>query len=216
MSARNETYAEARATVLRLADEAFARHEITVEGAGRWLCRQPGEKGPWYWFRIIAAPGAVLMVGDVGTAVFECGDRDALRTFLRADRGYLLTKMTALSRCSGSREAFYPGDALAWANEQARADSEADGFEDAEGEDFGDDAHAPAWVATARALAAHGELNEHEWDRLVDEAGLDVDAHSVGRNHSRGALWAVEAFRCFARLYRTLPGNAFAGLELGQ
>jgi hypothetical protein len=204
-----ETYAETQTQIRRLAVDAFAKHEIAVEGAGRWRCKAPGTGN--YWFRITATAGGLLLQGDVGTAVFECYGPDALAVLTSADRGYLMTKMVALSRNDGGKDKFYAGDVLAFVNDWAK--SHADDFEDADGEDFGEDAHLPAWVGEVRSLAKYGDLHEHEWHRIVSESSdLDVDEHSVGRNPSEGALWAVEAVRCFARLRQRLPGNAFAGL----
>jgi hypothetical protein len=196
-----DTYKEARETVLRLAAEAFAKHEIAVEGTDRWLCRRP--KGDvwssYYWFRILIAPRTVVLLGDVGDAIFECSEYDAL-SWLRGtdERGYLLSKLHALSRCSGGQKKFYAGDALAWARESKTDEPKGSPWR--------------AFWSDVEGLNTVGDLNEHEWHEAIRTHGLDVDAHSVGQHPSEGALWAVEAVLCFRRLLATLPINAFAGL----
>lgn len=190
-----DTYKDARATVQRLAGKAFAGHGIKVDGAGRWLCRST-TVGWAYWFRIIVAPRTVVLIGDVGGAIFECSDSDAL-AWVRGvdDRDYLMGKLTALTRCSGERLKFYDGDALAWAREskdEPRGSSLRAFWSDVEG------------------LATVGDLNEHEWHEAVRDHGLDSDAHGAGLYPSEGAMWAVEAVLCFRRLLAMLPTNAFA------
>ncbi len=56
-----------------LAERAFASHVIaeSEESANcqRWLCESP--KGSEYWFAVTAAPGLLVVNGDVGTLVLE-------------------------------------------------------------------------------------------------------------------------------------------------
>jgi len=185
----SDTYKDARATVLELAGEAFKDHVLTPEGEDRWTCRRPGKSA--YWFRIVRAPGTLILLGDVGTAVFECYGPDSFAVLTSADWHYLLSKMTALSRNAGQKEKFYAGDALAYAREAASESPESKNWR--------------ALVNEVAQLDKWGDFNEHEWHKAIEAYGLDVDDHSAGRNYSEGALWAVEAVRCFARLIKNQP-----------
>lgn len=64
-----ETYERARRTVAHLAAKGFARHVITEEGEGRWLCHTPGTGV--YSFRVVTAPGTSWCSGTRRTR--SCG-----------------------------------------------------------------------------------------------------------------------------------------------
>lgn len=86
----------------RLADarsriaEDMRHHVLVSEGPGRWFAGRPQRSE--YHFRVIFAPGAVVMLGDIGELVLLPHDRDALAWLcgtLRDGRelGYPLSKI---------------------------------------------------------------------------------------------------------------------------
>lgn len=81
-----------KTTVDALAVEAFARHKLRSEGKGRWYCGRPGSG--LYHFRLITAPGCILLYGDIGQAILLCQAVDALAWLRKAisDRDYVLGK----------------------------------------------------------------------------------------------------------------------------
>jgi hypothetical protein len=194
----SDTRQEHEATIARLAAEAFASHQLTAEGEGRWLCAQP--KGPtraFHWFRVITAPYVVIVCGDLGDGIFECSDRDSLTWLRGASEGaYLRSKLRC---CDGGPTEFLPGEAVraarAWLTEV-----------DEDGKDH--DRHR-ALVSEAEQSLKWGDLHQWEWSRLVQDYGLDVDAHAAGTVPSSRALWLTHALHAFVRLYEA--GLAAAG-----
>jgi len=93
-------------TIDELAKEAFKDHVLREEGEGRWFCGRPGTG--MYHFRLIVAPGCVLLYGDIGEAVFLCAEPDALNWLLASaggGRDYILGK---------SRQAVRDKDRWGW------------------------------------------------------------------------------------------------------
>lgn len=74
-----------RDSVLRQDGDTFSRHVITQEGEGRWLFARP--KTGMYHFRVIAAPGAVIVYGDIEDIILTPSDRDALHWLKSVLRG---------------------------------------------------------------------------------------------------------------------------------
>lgn len=184
----SDTFAEAAATIKRLAEDAFCEHVIKSEGDGRWLCRKPGASSA-YWFRVIVAPRSIVILGDVGECVFLCSDWDSL-AWLRGSAtswDYLLSKVQASKE---PPKKFYPADAVAWLRE-AHADELK---EEAEG-----GPHVLV-VEDAERLLRTGDLHEHSWISLMEEHSVD-DAYSVGRRWSETMLWMVEVCKTFVRLH---------------
>lgn len=65
------TQVEHRANIARLAADAFMDHALVEEGEGRFLCWKPGTG--YYHFRVIFAPGHVIVIGDIGDLVLRPG-----------------------------------------------------------------------------------------------------------------------------------------------
>ena len=78
-------------TVAKLAAASFKNHAIVQEGEGRWLCAKPGTN--IYSFRVILAPGYVVLLGDLGELVLRHHERDSLRWLLTCPHiDYMLGK----------------------------------------------------------------------------------------------------------------------------
>lgn len=89
------------ASAIDAAKRRFAKHEVVVEGEGRYLCRKPGTGVDS--FRVIFAPGAIFFFGDLYELILMPHDRDSkawLRGTLRDGReiGYPLSKISHTQR----------------------------------------------------------------------------------------------------------------------
>jgi hypothetical protein len=201
----SDTLAAARQQIAEMAAESFKDHVITPEGEGRWRCKRPGTG--MYSFRVVTLPGAVVVYGDVGDALlkvsyYTTADIVAWLRGSYAQWGYVAGKLLF-------REAlteFYPGDALQFAAECAAAYAADDTSQAAvRNRDF---------AADVQALHARSELNEHEWHEVVEEYGLDCDAHAVGTGWSSHVFWTCEALACFVRLHDAAWAAAAADLTV--
>ena len=78
--------------IAALAAGRFDEHVVTMEGLGRWRCGRPDSN--LYSFRVIAAPGAVIVYGDLGKRVYRHANHDSLEWLRQAvrDPDYLLGK----------------------------------------------------------------------------------------------------------------------------
>ncbi len=65
-----------RKMIADMAAQEFAAHVLKPEGEGRWYCGKPGTG--MYHFRVLTAPFAIIVYGDIGECILRCSDRDAL------------------------------------------------------------------------------------------------------------------------------------------
>jgi hypothetical protein len=188
----SESFKEARETVQRLAKDAFKDHVMSGEGDGRWLCKRPGTGV--YHFRLITAPGAVMVIGDLGEFVLRISDRDPI-PWLRGSVNsfdYLVEKVQA-SR--NPKEEFYPVDCLRWLREYAGGhEKEPTKRNRSERRDMAEA------LREARTAHQHREFHEHEWFRIAQDHNID-DVYDVGRYPSSDMVWLAELLKCFIRLH---------------
>lgn len=205
MSANIESgmFDDARRTVQRLAVDAFKDHALTEEGDCRWICKRAG--GGAYWFRLITAPGSIVIIGDVGECILRpyCKQHQVV-SWLRGavnSPAYFVEKVQASKT---SPFAFYPEEAIKWLNDYAKemADENADYARRV----------SDAWAAASEMHDGDG-LSQHDYLRIASDAGID-DAYDVGRYLSSRMLWMIEVCRCFVRLHdAAIEGAAVKSAE---
>jgi hypothetical protein len=172
-----DSFQETEATVKRLAAAAFTEHVAEQRGDKEWFCHKP--RTGIYGFHVIIRPGAVVVYGDIGEAIFrggEAGDTHGWLARAVESPGYLMSKIRPVQR------RFYPDDAVRYAQERA--------------------GEAPRWEkvhAEAKAMHKVGSLYEGSWGELVLAHTGDSEACSVGQNHPPDALWIVEGLRWLVR-----------------
>jgi hypothetical protein len=174
MMTADGTERRARATVAALAAKDFAEHVIVPEGDGRWFCGKPGTG--ICSFRVVSAPGHLIVFGDIGDAILRVSDRDPIPWLRGAIRSpeYLASKM------QGRQDAFWRGDAAAWLRGEI-----AEGRADA--------------VKAAQRLAGCGldAFERHDWYAAWDCSASDLPDFE---GPSSRTWWVVEALGCFVRL----------------
>lgn len=114
----DDTTAQHRETIRRLAAEAFKDHVIDDLGATErggvhaYHFAQPGSG--IYAVHVIMWPGWVVVAGDTGDTLFRHSDRDTIGWLRGAvnDVGYMLGKV------QGARKVFMAGDALAYVEDR--------------------------------------------------------------------------------------------------
>lgn len=183
MRTATDTIASTREQARKHAEEVFARHTIVPEGPGRWYCGRPGTG--CYSFRVVTSPGAVIVHGDIGEAVFCPNERDPL-PWLRGvaehrEIVYLLCKMRV-----GPEQEFYLGNAEEHLQERL-ANKEAAADEVAE---------ALSWDGDLSP-----DLSSETWYAAWLDAGDDEPRACV--DHSFGALWLAEALCWFGKNLRS-------------
>jgi predicted secreted protein len=167
-----------RAYLAKRADEEFKDHVLVKEGEGRWFCGKPGTG--IYSFRVLTAPGALIVYGDIYDAVLKPSDRDAL-AWLRGSMGsldYVLEKVTA---CADKRREFLRGEAL---RELAEMEQEH-----------------PERAARIRAAWEHNrdwQGEERAWIDALSAEGMDVEG--IPDDHDSQLLWQYHGLRHFCRL----------------
>lgn len=174
-----ETYDETVTRVASLAREALANHELVQTRVWYWKVSQPGT---WaYGFYVLMAPGALVIYGDLGEAVYRMAaktEQDVL-TWLRGavqSPDYLMSK---IANPDAYRQ-FYVGDSVALARETGDLQ----------------------FINEVEFEATHNYLHtEHHWYKLIDEFG--IDPMNFGRPVKWGpsAWWFVHALTCFMRLH---------------
>lgn len=183
------TYKDAVQQIKAMATDAFKDHVLTEEGDGRWLCKRL--IGGSYWFRLITAPGSIIILGDVGECILRPHTKhDETVSWLRGavdSPSYFVEKVQASKK---PPFAFYPEECVKWLRDYA---TEMEGDESAY-------ADLTAAADEAMAMNATGDLSYQEYVRIASEAGID-DAYDVGRYLSSNMLWMIELCRCFVRLH---------------
>ena len=135
---KQRTFEHLEARIKESALKELENHELVQEGEGRFfLARRYRDGSKWhgktdsaYHYRVIFAPGYVVLLGDLGSLVLSCYDRDSL-SWLRgciAGHDYVLSKIEAGRDARAGREKLYEGDvffALKHEIEEHWADGEA-------------------------------------------------------------------------------------------
>lgn len=192
MAERRRTEREGREAIARMAQESFAAHVIEARDTNRWRCAKPGTST--YSFNVILVPGLVVVYGDVGDAMLRTSYRDAAEIVAWLKGGHWDYLCGKLMFKEAFRE-FYPDDAVDWVRDYVKSCDE---------QGWGSEKSKRQWkrfLTDVERYREHGDLNEYEWHGLVNEMGLDVDAHGVGTGLSSGAFWTVECLHKFVELY---------------
>jgi hypothetical protein len=163
----------------------FADFAITSDGScwyfGSW-------KTPLNSLRIYFPPGAVIVWGDLGDAVFRHSGDDSLEWLLRAasDRhfpDYCLGKLAAIG---DDKQEFFTGDALSWLLSLMDA-------EDASSDDV-----IGTWEQMFENLE-NGCLPAQAWYLACREHGIDDPPRCEGWSWRALVIW--NALATFVRLY---------------
>jgi hypothetical protein len=145
--------------------KVFDRHEITRERFGLWYC---GARDTCNMsFRVVVAPGLLMLYGDAGEIIFLPNDRNSLHwasgdTFRAEYPYYPMTKLSPQMRA----QEFIPEDATRWVNEWIR-----------EARKQGDKEDARRYIKMAREWKdnLHGSDSEAEtaWYALCQDHDVD-------------------------------------------
>ena len=195
-------------TAAHLAAGAFQHHRLTRDG-DHWLCRSP--KSGSYWFCLYAAPGMIVIWGDIGECVLRHASGDSLGWLAdtagpgRVDYpDYCLGKIEALD---GRKREFYAGDARKYIKERLREAVDEDGAVDAHDRD--------RWTAVAREFRDGLDDCDSEraaWFNACRENGVDDPPDCEG--WSPDALWKWHAIATFVRLHQAPTQGAVAAINL--
>lgn len=176
---RDETFEDTKKFVEE--DSAFGQHELTLRREWVWKCMRPKD---WcYGFYVLIAPGAVIVYGDIGEAVYRMNaskEEEVLDWLKRAarDQHYLMSKIM-------NREAyrrFYPGDAVLYAEKTPSNNDDRDTF----GEDVA-------------AALRDGDLHMHRFYEIAHEHEI-YDVPSC-EDWAASAFWFACALKKFIELY---------------
>jgi hypothetical protein len=155
------------------AAESFARHVVTEEAPGRWLCARPGT-GICH-FRVVDLPNAVLVYGDIGDLLLVRGG-------VAWARGSVYSLDYLLGKSPHRREVkeFYPELAkeaiVDWLEQETITPEQAEALREDWSEGFGE-----------------------EFDRAVYEVTGDSELCGAGMWWSSEALWCALALRWFCK-----------------
>ena len=198
-----------RADYAKYAEEAFAEHIITpeqTEGPVRmWLCHKPGTG--IYHFRVIAAPGILVVTGDVGDNILRASDRDLVPWLRGAVKSpdYLMEKIVRGYNC----KEFVEGEVEnMFCNmlENAGYDpslAEEDAEEDAE------EQNENSYIQNARKIIEDTKENwyhdyddrtGHEFCRAFSDAGGDSEYTESLFDYDSNALWTCNCLKKFIEL----------------
>lgn len=204
MRSDSGTKKESRATIAEIAGESLANHVITPEqtdGPVRmWYC---GRKGTgMYSYRVIAAPGMLLVYGDVGDYMLQANDRDLIPWLKGAIRSedYMISKMI------NKGEVFRPDEAIALLNtlvEEAKEDDEGDLRHEDE-EDNNTYHYSKQAIALKSAVLDEWDPDYgsgEEFARAFMNAGGECSLLSRTVDYESGVYWTMECLKKFVELY---------------
>jgi len=195
MTAQQEQIAE-------MAKDAFKNHELIeeqVEGPVRcWLCKRPGSST--YHFRVIAAPGALIIYGDVGDNILMAHNRDMvpwIRGSVRS-RDYVIEKIRGEWR---HQQEFNPELVDEWFKDEIKNFKELD-----------EDEYITRYVvAQARWKEEKQYVDEMTLPSIIHEIltdhpenkglGDDSEAMEFFYEWTPDILWTYHCLECFVRLY---------------
>ena len=180
----NLTIDSYRKQIINLAQEALKDHVITpeqTEGLVRmWsLCRP--DMGI-YWFRVIIAPGCIVVYGDVGDSMYNMHEHDPLPWLRDAINSpeYLIGKMIT------KKEKFFPAEAYKILDEMKEESQE----ETKVAEEIKDNWNTFDF-----------EDSGYEFRRAIWEAGTDFEVPSSRAfDYNEDTYWSVECLKKFIKL----------------
>jgi len=187
-----------------LIDEAFANHIITseqIEGPVKmWYC---GRKGTGiYSYRVISAPGMLLVYGDVGDYMLQANDRDLVPWL----RGAVKSENYLISKFVNKGEIFFPDEAVQLLNDLVL---EADEYDKTEGYDEDEDGNKIDGHYGPPARKLRRDVLD-EWDAEYDDgpsfaktfygAGGDVELIDRTIDYSSSVYWTAGCLKKFIKL----------------
>lgn len=203
MRSDSGTKKENRATIATIAGESLAGHAITpeqTEGPVRmWYC---GRKGTgMYSYRVIAAPGMLLVYGDVGDYMLQANDRDLIPWL----RGAIKSENYVIGKMVHKGEVFLPDEAVALLDTLI-----ADAKEDDEGElRHEDEEDNNIYYYSEQAISFKNAVLD-EWDPEYDSgdgfaqafhnAGGETSLLSRAVDYEPGVYWTMECLKKFVEL----------------
>jgi hypothetical protein len=182
---------ERRARIAEFAKECLSEHVLIPEQENEpvrmWLCRTP--KKTSYWYRVVAAPGMVLIYGDVGDRMFQMYDRDAVQWARGAKDSfdYLLGKIV------GRHEDRLPEAIVELAKEELGAARDDDEREHAQ--------------KVYDAVVEAEKWGEDVFQTYYDASGGDFEFACVGIDSDTSSLWAVHCLKKFVELLEARDGS---------
>ena len=178
-----------RATIAELAKKSLAGHVISPEqeeGPVRmWLCHKPGTG--MYHYRVVAAPGMLLVYGDIGDHMLQNHDKDLVPWLKDAIKSpdYLISKFVRRPR------EFFPDEATHLLNELIK-EAEEYNYDVEEAVDF-----------RHKVLDNWNEENDdgHEFGKAFYEAGGDPELIDRTYDYDSSVYWTVECLKKFVELH---------------
>jgi hypothetical protein len=182
-----------------MADEAFAKHRIVpeqTEGPVRmWYC---GEKGTGvYSYRVVSAPGMLLVYGDVGDYMLQAYDKDLIPWLQGAIKSedYVIGKMIHKHKIFLEDEAELMLQSLV------------------------DDAYDDEDREIQRKIVSYVRDNwnkeydsVHEFAKAFYEGGGDAELIDCVMDYESSAYWTFECLKKFVELYNELKSDYEDGI----
>ena len=103
------TKEEYRQQIFGLAKDSLEKHilrqELDTEKFKIWMCRNPDNS--FYWYRVVAIPGCLIVQGDVGNRIFTMYDADPVSWI----KGAAKSPDYVMGKCEDKRKDFLSGEA---------------------------------------------------------------------------------------------------------
>jgi hypothetical protein len=178
-----ETIESHKKLISDLAHSAFKDHEIVSEQTGvvsMWYCgRSDGSNA--YSFRIIFAPGCIVVYGDVGDGIYHTYNYDTLSWLRRSANSpqYLIEKM------GNKKEKFFPAEAY-----EILSNMRKESIEQAK---------------IAEEIRSNWNTSDfedcgHEFQKAFWEAGVDTEITQGAFDYDSGVYWSIECLKKFIEL----------------
>lgn len=162
----------------QLGKESLANHVLKLESESdsikMWFCGKPNSGS--YHFRVISAPGAIILYGDVGDKIIMAAERDMIPWLKGAvnSPSYLISK---ISGHNDNKNVFLVGEAEKFLEEEPEIKAKLE-----------DELH-------------YGLLDDgHHFCREAFEAGADPESFSSLWDYDSDIYWTVECLKKFVEL----------------
>jgi hypothetical protein len=196
----NDTRESHRSTIFSIAKESLAEHilkqDADVSDFRVWTCKNP--KSSFYWYRVIAVPGCLIIQGDVGNRIFTMYDRDPVGWL----RGAINSPDYVMGKCEDKGKDFLVGEA------KALLQNLRDGQE-TEDEHGVVDNYVVEENNNLKAKVEEVEeawTDEHDADqfsRAYYEAGLDTEDLSCCYDFNSDIIWSYACLKKFIEILDT-------------
>jgi len=185
---------------MSLAKESLAEHtlrqDINTPDFKIWICRKP--ESSFYWYRVIAVPGCLIVQGDVGNRIFTMYDRDPVGWL----RGAVDSPDYVMGKCEDKSKDFLVGEAKKLIAE-LRVEEQPEDEDGNTDTSIVENNELNKSKADEIEEAWSDEHDSYQFSRAYYEAGLETEDLSLCYDFNSDIVWSYACLKRFIELLDT-------------